>query len=192
MTRRIGARIPSATHRWADVFSFYNEIAPPLLETATAAWTSPRHRKSVGFQVLLSVVTSYFVAFNKPEAMVLLLVDDNADDIEVFYAALKQIDESAKCIAAYNGQQALSILESALVPDFIFLDIDMPGLTEIDILREIRKSKLHKKVPVIVFSASISPKEIKTYKKAGVNGFLVKSKNVDEMYRYLSEVLKKN
>ena len=124
--------------------------------------------------------------------MVLLLVDDNADDIEVFYAALKQIDESAKCIAAYNGQQALSILESALVPDFIFLDIDMPGLTEIDILREIRKSKLHKKVPVIVFSASISPKEIKTYKKAGVNGFLVKSKNVDEMYRYLSEVLKKN
>lgn len=123
--------------------------------------------------------------------MVLLLVDDNADDIEVFYAALKQIDESAKCIAAYNGQQALKILESALVPDFIFLDIDMPGLTEIDILKEIRRSKMHKNVPVIVFSASINPKEIKTYKKAGVNGFLVKSKNVDEMYRYLSEVLKK-
>ena len=123
--------------------------------------------------------------------MVLLLVDDNADDIEVFYAALKQIDESAKCIAAYNGQQALKILESALVPDFIFLDIDMPGLTEIDILKEIRRSKLHKNVPVIVFSAAIDAKEIKTYKKAGVNGFLVKSKNVDEMYRYLSEVLKK-
>ena len=123
--------------------------------------------------------------------MVLLLVDDNADDIEVFYAAIKQIDESAKCIAAYNGQQALNILESGLIPDFIFLDIDMPGLTEIDILKEIRKSKPLKNVPVIVFSSDITPKEIKTYKKAGVNGFLVKSKNVDEMYRYLSEVMKK-
>jgi CheY-like chemotaxis protein len=84
-----------------------------------------------------------------------LLVDDDADDIEIFCEALKQIDNSITLITAHNGNDALQILSSDILakPDHIFLDINMPLMNGLDCLQKIRnEEKLD--IPVTVYTTS--------------------------------------
>ena len=82
--------------------------------------------------------------------MRVLLVDDDEDDQALFFEAVKQYDETIDCIGAKNGQEALDYLrnEANLVPDFIFLDLRMPGLSGQRCLEEIKKEPRLLPVPV--------------------------------------------
>ena len=63
--------------------------------------------------------------------MVVLNVDDDQEDREFFCDALKEIDASIVCLVAESGMEALSLLQSHMpLPDYIFLDINMPMMTE--------------------------------------------------------------
>jgi CheY-like chemotaxis protein len=84
-----------------------------------------------------------------------MLVDDDADDIEIFNDALKQIDTSITLITAHNGMDALQILASDILekPDHIFLDINMPMMNGLDCLDKIRnEEKLG--IPVTIYTTS--------------------------------------
>lgn len=88
-------------------------------------------------------------------SLTILLVDDDADDIEIFNDALKQIDNSITLITAHNGQDALQILSSDILekPDHIFLDINMPLMNGLDCLDRIRnQEKLS--IPVTIYTTS--------------------------------------
>jgi CheY-like chemotaxis protein len=88
-------------------------------------------------------------------SLTILLVDDDADDIEIFNDALKQIDTSITLITAHNGMDALNILSSDILekPDHIFLDINMPLMNGLDCLEKIRnEEKLG--IPVTIYTTS--------------------------------------
>jgi CheY-like chemotaxis protein len=57
--------------------------------------------------------------------MIVLYVDDDPEDIEIFIEAIKENNSSVNCLIARNGKQAMDILDSDLLPNFIFLDINM-------------------------------------------------------------------
>ena len=122
--------------------------------------------------------------------MVLLCVDDDPDDIEVVCDAVKQVDATANCIAAYNGQQALDILESGLLPDYIFLDINMPVLAGMETLRAIRENRRYRSIPVIMYSTTSDPSEIKSFKKEGATDFLVKPNHFRDLCYALDSIMK--
>jgi CheY-like chemotaxis protein len=87
--------------------------------------------------------------------LTILLVDDDADDIEIFNDALRQIDDSINLITAHNGKDALQILSSDILekPDHIFLDINMPLMNGLDCLDKIRnQEKLT--IPVTIYTTS--------------------------------------
>lgn len=123
--------------------------------------------------------------------MIILCVDDDADDVQVFCDAVKQVNISAKCIVAYNGQQALDILQSGLLPDKIFLDINMPILNGFDTLKSIRRDKRFKKIPVIIYSTHIDPKEIGVFKSAGADQLLAKPARFNDLCESLSSIIDK-
>jgi CheY-like chemotaxis protein len=106
--------------------------------------------------------------------MVLLNIDDDPDDLEIFFRAVKTVNPLAKCLLARNAKEALHILKDALMPDFIFLDIRMPLMDGKTVLAELRKNKKLKSVPVIMYSTSINPKEMPDYASLGANQFLNK------------------
>ena len=122
--------------------------------------------------------------------MVLLCVDDDPEDIEVFCDAVKEVDASANCIAAYNGQQALDILESGLLPDYIFLDINMPVLGGMETLKTVRKERRYRNIPVIIYSTTSDPSEIKLFIKEGATDFLVKPNQFQGLCFALDSLLK--
>jgi CheY-like chemotaxis protein len=121
--------------------------------------------------------------------MIVLYVDDDPEDIEIFVEAVKECDASIQCLIAQNGKKAMDILHSDLLPNFIFLDINMPVINGKVILKEIRKDKKFNDIPVIMYSTTMNQNEIEEYKKMGANHFLIKHNHFQDLCDAVSAVL---
>jgi CheY-like chemotaxis protein len=118
-----------------------------------------------------------------------LLVDDDDDDKEIFCLALQKVDPSIDCTTASDGLEALSILNNnSFVPDYIFLDLNMPRMDGKECLKEIRKRRHLNNVPVIIFSTSSADKDIEETKRLGASSFITKPPLVATLAKKLSDV----
>jgi len=121
----------------------------------------------------------------------ILLVDDDADDRKLFLEAAREVDAAITCVSVANGQDALLYLknEANPLPEFIFLDLRMPGLTGQDCLEAIKKDTRLFPVPVIVYTTSRDVEESIRLKKLGAAHFMSKPTSPDDVYYMLSYVL---
>jgi len=118
-----------------------------------------------------------------------LLVDDDDDDKEIFCLALQKVDPSIDCTTARDGREALSILNNnSFVPDYIFLDLNMPLMDGKECLKEIRKRGHLNHIPVIIFSTSAADKDVEETKRLGANSFITKPPLVATLAKKLSEI----
>lgn len=121
----------------------------------------------------------------------LLIVDDDADDRQLFEDAVKEIDDRIECIAAKDGQQALELLKNSLdhLPDLIFLDLRMPRFNGRRCLLEIKKDERLTHIPVIIYTTSREVQESQELKDMGAAHFISKPNNPEEIYFLLSFAL---
>ncbi|MGZ3883469.1 MAG: response regulator [Bacteroidia bacterium] len=107
---------------------------------------------------------------------IILIIDDDEDDRSLFFDAVKEIDPDLKCISAVNGQDALTVLRSkgAALPDYIFLDLNMPRLNGKQCLAELKKDPRLSKIPVIIYSTSKRIEDVEETKKLGAENFITK------------------
>lgn len=107
----------------------------------------------------------------------IVLADDDADDREFFRQAVVDSGISAELIAVVDGRQLLDLLlvgENALLPDVIFLDLNMPGLDGRSCLGEIRRQEKLMGTPVIILSTSSWWKDIDEMYIGGANMYISK------------------
>ena len=110
--------------------------------------------------------------------MVIFYADDDREDCELFREALAHIDTAITCITAKDGREALNYLDHCeQLPDYIFLDINMPLVDGKQCLVEIKKSGKLKEIPVVMYSTTSDTNEIKEYYKLGAHDFLIKPNN---------------
>jgi DNA-binding NtrC family response regulator len=123
--------------------------------------------------------------------MTILIVDDDADDRNLFISAIKQINTNIKCITATDGKQALDLLKSRYdsLPDFIFLDLRMPRFSGKKCLLEIKKDEQLKSIPVVIYTTSKDVEESKELRELGAVHFISKPSDPDEIYYVVSFVL---
>lgn len=118
-----------------------------------------------------------------------LLVDDDEDDKEIFCMALEEADPSIRCYLASDGLEALSMLKDhSFVPDYIFLDLNMPLMSGKECLREIRKQPHLADIPVIIFTTSSSRRDIQDTRELGATAFITKPPLVSALAGKLSDV----
>jgi CheY-like chemotaxis protein len=80
--------------------------------------------------------------------MNILYIDDDAEDREIFREAVQSIDPDIVFNVAQDGLEGLkTIRESSIVPDFIFLDVNMPRMDGRTFLNEIRKISMLHEIP---------------------------------------------
>ncbi|SHG73222.1 Response regulator receiver domain-containing protein [Chryseolinea serpens] len=90
--------------------------------------------------------------------MLIINVDDDADDREMFCEALRAIDELISCVQHDSGQKALEFLRShPETPDFIFVDINMPKMNGYECVYAIRSIDHLQHVPIVMFSTAFNP-----------------------------------
>jgi CheY-like chemotaxis protein len=123
--------------------------------------------------------------------MTILLIDDDEDDRKLFCEVTGEVDETAKCITIGNGQEGLAYLrdENNILPDFIFLDLRMPGMSGQQCLEEIKQDIRLRPVPIIVYTTSRDEKESIVLKNLGAAHFMSKPVLPDEVYYLVSFVL---
>ena len=105
----------------------------------------------------------------------IMIVDDDADDIELFCETLFDINPGIHCLTAKNGQEALLALKKKdFLPDLIFMDLNMPRMTGKQCLAEIKKSELLHTIAVIIYTTSKIKDDIQETRQPGAFDFITK------------------
>jgi CheY-like chemotaxis protein len=125
---------------------------------------------------------------------VLLLVDDDIDDQQIFAEALQTIGPAIKLEVASNGLEALDKLNSpdALQPDMIFLDLNMPMMNGKEFLKELKNHDGLSQIPVIIYTTSSRPEDREQSLHLGATDFLVKPNNYRSLCEQLSGIIEKS
>ena len=124
-------------------------------------------------------------------ALLFFLADDDEDDRMLFSEALTEINPDIKCIMAKNGEEALFLLQNGLfeLPDYIFLDLNMPVMNGLKCLAEIKKTSLLKHIPVVVYSTASKKEYIEESKNLGAMSFFIKPPDFTGLTQYLKTIL---
>src|SRR5687767_8918640 len=93
---------------------------------------------------------------------IILLIDDDEDELEIFEEALKLLPVSFSCKQALDLDQALDMLKT-FTPDYIFIDYNIPRTNGLECLKELKKISLPANVKFIIYSNFIDEK---TYTQA--------------------------
>lgn len=121
------------------------------------------------------------------------LADDDSDDREFFADALSEIERDVILKQAPDGMHlmdSLLTLSESELPDFIFLDINMPGKTGLECLQEIRNlSGGLKEVNIVMLSTSSDPENIRRASELGATFYAVKPSCFERLKSLLEEVL---
>ncbi|MDP4038945.1 MAG: response regulator [bacterium] len=103
---------------------------------------------------------------------VVLLVEDN-DFVRKMYQ-FKLAKSGIEVIEAQDGESALKAIKEQK-PDLVLLDIMMPGMSGIDVLKQLKKDKIVPKIPVIVLTNVMNQQSIEECKKLGALDYIVKT-----------------
>jgi CheY-like chemotaxis protein len=123
---------------------------------------------------------------------ILMIVDDDKDDRFFFRSAIRKNNPTYECIEAENGDDALKQLRKAKrLPDFIFLDLNMPKMDGRECLEELKKDKDLKQIPVIIYSTSDYEVDINLTEELGADYFLTKLFDIYPLPEELTEAMKK-
>jgi CheY-like chemotaxis protein len=126
----------------------------------------------------------------------ILLVDDNNMDVVLTLDAFREADLSININVANSGQEALDYLFgrgkymdrlSFPLPDIILLDLNMPGIDGFEVLRQIKKTDLVRRIPVIILTSSGEDGDRRLSYDIGANSYLLKPVSYDGF----TEVIKK-
>ena len=121
----------------------------------------------------------------------ILLVDDDHDDATIFKEAINQIQISANCVIATNGNEAIEKLETDpdFLPEYIFMDLVMPNMDGKKCIREIRKIKNNKNTPIIIHSSINLHNDAAELIETGASFYFQKPGSVGELTKILKKVL---
>jgi CheY-like chemotaxis protein len=120
----------------------------------------------------------------------IFLIDDDKDDQFLFRYAMKEISDAIHCAHASDGVSALKTLQGLEeLPDLIFLDLNMPIMHGFECLEQIKKSIRIAKIPVLVFTTSNNPSDIRRAKELGASGYFCKPMDFTQLIIHLKEVL---
>src|ERR1700712_4385541 len=127
----------------------------------------------------------------------ILLVEDNPHDAEMTIRALKKVNLANRLIHLKDGAEALDFIFARGMfagrqienrPKVILLDIKMPKVDGIEVLRQIKSNVDTKVIPVVIMTSSKEEQDIITSYHLGVNSYVVKPVNFENFAKAVSEL----
>ena len=122
---------------------------------------------------------------------ILLLIDDDFDDRDTFLLSIKEVDPLINCVTAKDGKEAMEMLkeDETFIPDFIFLDLNMPRMGGKEFLVAVRKLERMKNVLIYIYTTSAAIKEKEEAIALSAAGFITKPYTINKLKEILSDLL---
>jgi len=127
----------------------------------------------------------------------ILLVEDNPHDAELIIRALKKSNLANKVYHVKDGDEALDFLfaqgdysnrKAENMPKVILLDLKMPKINGIEVLRVLKVDERTKKIPVIILTSSKEDPDIQQCYRLGVNSYVVKPVHFDSFLKTVADL----
>ena len=117
------------------------------------------------------------------DSKLVLLIEDNIDDERLTLRALRKNNIMNEVVVACDGQEAVDYLfgtgsfsgrDMSVMPAVVILDLKLPRLSGLDVLKRIREDSSTKYIPVVVLTASDEERQIEESYRLGANSFIQK------------------
>jgi CheY-like chemotaxis protein len=129
-----------------------------------------------------------FAIHPNKDLMKVLIIDDDAEDTEIFCHALKDIAPDVNCLVVNNPRTGLTYLATGIEPpQYIFLDANMYLIDGKDCLRELRKMENLNNTKIIMYSGYINERQLAEMKKLGADHYLNKPNSYEDLRKSLAE-----
>ena len=130
---------------------------------------------------------------NNNKDLIIFYADDDEDDRDTFSDAVGELSDTSTLITHDGGAKLLAALKNPPPkPSIVFIDLNMPGKTGFDVLKEIRTSQFLENLPVIVVSTSSDEKTIESIRALGANLYITKPTNFNDLKKSIDYVLNIN
>jgi two-component system response regulator len=113
---------------------------------------------------------------------VILVVEDNPDDLELIRAAFARNELPCELVSARDGVEALAYLESGEPPPrLVLLDLRMPRIDGLEVLRRIRANANTRLQPVVILTSSREQEDVLDGYRLGANSYVRKPINFGQL-----------
>lgn len=134
---------------------------------------------------------------NKNDQVEILLVEDSDLDAELTMKALKKNKLSNNVVRLKDGEQAINYLfgkgefegrNTKRKPKLVLLDLKMPKVSGLEVLKAIRENEQTKKLPVVMLTSSKEERDMVESYTYGVNSYIVKPVEFEEFTKAVKDV----
>ena len=146
-------------------------------------------------EILQSRFTSEFPVLT-PRSKLVLLVEDNENDAELTLAILEKCDPAIGVEVTRDGAEALDYLHrrgafaarQQAEPVVILLDLKMPKVTGVEVLREVKSHEKLKSIPVVILTSSREAQDLRECYRLGANSYVVKPVDAKEFGQAINRI----
>lgn len=133
---------------------------------------------------------------NSTKGIPILLVDDDEDDILITRRAFERYEPKNTPYVVRDGEEALDFIyhrgkyrdKSTPTPGLIFLDINMPKMSGLEVVRRLKEDPEKRRIPVVILTTSRREQDkIESY-KLGVNSYIVKPVDFDKFIEAINTI----
>lgn len=125
----------------------------------------------------------------------IVIVEDNASDAELLMRVFRKHNVANKIVLLKDGAEAIDfffpqtiLAHTAAVSRIIILDLKLPKINGIEVLRRLKADEVTKKFPVIVLTSSREERDLRDSYNSGVNSYVTKPIKFDEFAKVVSEL----
>ncbi len=127
----------------------------------------------------------------------IILVEDNPNDAELMVHSLKKNHLANKLIVLEDGEQALNYIfcrgqyakrDSDEFPKVIFLDLKLPKVNGLEVLKQVKSNNKTKKIPIVIVTSSKEDPDIEAAYNLGANSYIVKPVGFDKFKETINQL----
>lgn len=130
-----------------------------------------------------------------PKTFNILLIEDSPDDEFLFRKALEEFPEKLDIYVLKDGEEAYNFFLNMVdnftfsKPDIIFMDLNLPGIKGLDLLKEIKRKPILQDIPVVMLTTSLNDEDMVQSYHLQASGFIRKSFNFQSFCENLHQTL---
>ncbi len=127
---------------------------------------------------------------NNQKVKKILLAEDNLADVELTRLAFSDLSLPIELVHVNDGQELLNYLNDAELSDIalVLLDLNMPKIGGIEILKMMYDDQEYKKLPIVVLSSSLHENDIITCYEYGANAYVNKPIDINDFNTVISSI----
>jgi len=132
------------------------------------------------------------------ENVEIVIIEDDLNDAELILQVFRKLNLTGQCIFLKDGAEGLDYLltqtryvnpASRSTPRVVFLDLKLPSIDGIEVLRRMKADERIKRIPVVVWTSSTAEQDLKTAYDLGVNSYVTKPTPFDELTNIVKELI---